>query len=154
MCYADRSMREDLCARLLTPPPVTRQDAVSHYSADLTLRHLPALLELTSGLADADPVLVSLRRMAWTWPLSGVGVPWPEEWGSPDLRAISGHPGLWRLYLDRVIRSGAKSNLREESTQIAIRERLGNHPELAVRLPARWESVNPSALAVHSPSSS
>ena len=154
MCYADRSMREDLCARLLTPAPLTRQDAVAHYSADLTLRHLPALLELTSGLADADPVLVSLRRMAWTWPLSGVGVPWPEEWGSPDLRAIQGHPGLWRLYLDRVIQCGAKSNLRDESTQIAIRERLGNHPELAVRLPAWSEPANPSVLPIPSQSSS
>jgi hypothetical protein len=70
------------------------------------------------------------------------------------LRAIQGHPGLWRLYLDRVIRSGAKSNLREEGTQIAIRERLGNHPELAVRLPAWWESVKPSALSIPSQPSS
>ena len=69
MCYADRSMDATTTLRLLAavPAPPT---AAAHYSADLVLRHLPGLTQLARGLAEDDPAVQAMQRMAWHWPLA------------------------------------------------------------------------------------
>lgn len=150
MCYADRSMTADLSERLLAPPAIEHRDASAHYSADLVLRHLPALHELAAGLAEGDPVLTNVKRMAWLWPLSSVGVRLPEPWGAPDVGTVQSHPGLWRLFLDRVIASGEANALRDDVTRAASRHSLGLHPDLALRLLPHWQDVEPRALPLPS----
>jgi len=153
MCYADRSMTGETCAELLRPPLIPRRDAVAHFCVDLTLRHLPALHGLAVGLSQDDPLLESLRRMAWQWPLSGAGVPGDESWGPPEVQGIASHPGLWRFYLDRITALGDATSMRDEATRLHSRQRLGLHPELAFRLLPHWRKIQPDSLVLPSQSS-
>jgi|APTNR8051073442_1049403.scaffolds.fasta_scaffold18521_2 hypothetical protein len=150
MVYADRSMTPELSTRLLDSSDVEKTDASAHYSADIVLRHLPALHELASGLAEGDPVLVSLREMAWRWPLSSVGIQKPLEWGEPDISILRSHSGIWRLFLDRVISFADSESLRDESTRSASRISLGLYPDLAIRLLPYWRDVEPELLELAS----
>jgi len=150
MIYADRSMPPDLSTQLLKPVRFEEADASAHYSADIVLRHLPALHELAVGLADGDPVLVSLREMAWNWPLSSVGIRKHGETGAPDLAAIRSHPALWRLFLDRIVSEADRSLLDDESVRSGSRNSLGLHPELAIQLISFWEDVAPPRLPLQS----
>lgn len=150
MVYADRSMTPELSSRLLDSSDLEKADAPAHYSADIVLRHLPALHELASGLAEGDPVLISLREMAWRRPLSGVGIQKPLEWGEPDISVLRSHSGIWRLFLDRVISVADSDSLRDESTRSATRFSLGLHPDLAMRLLPFWQDVEPDLLELSS----
>ena len=150
MCYADRSMTVELSTRLLEPPIFQRINASVHYSVDLVLRHLPALHELASGLAQSDPVLLSLKRMAWLWPLASMGVSLPLDWGLPDTSHLRSHPGLWRLYLDRIIASGDPAALHDDATRSEARLSLGLHPGLVLRLLPHWQAVEPPPLSLPS----
>lgn len=150
MVYADRSMTGEISSGLLRPFEVEAADASVHYSADIVLRHLPALHELATGLAEGDPVLVSLREMAWRWPLSSVGIKKPADLGYPDLSAIRSHPGLWRFFQDRVISTIDSDSLRDGTTRTATRNSLGLHPELVSQLLPYWSDVEPAALELPS----
>ncbi len=150
MVYADRSMTPELSMQLLRQTEMDEANGAAHYSADLVLRHLPALHELATGLAEGDPVLVSLREMAWRWPLSSVGIQKPAELGEPDLTALQSHPGLWRLFLDRVISVADSDSLRDRSTRSASRNSLGLHPDLAIQLLPYWRDIEPEILELPS----
>lgn len=104
------------------------------WSADLTLRHLPALCKLARQVSNADPLLEVIRRLAAEWPLSSAGIP-----GLTGLRtdSIYSHPALLRLYADRVLAAGDTSRLGHRKLDAVLRADLGLHPDLAPAFAAK-----------------
>ena len=104
------------------------------WSADLTLRHLPALFRLARHLSNADPLVEEMKKIAANWPLSSVGIG-----GLENLRIDSfvDHPGLRRLYADRIISAGDMSRLGDPRVGNLLRADLGVHHELAPAIAAK-----------------
>ncbi|TGD79543.1 hypothetical protein [Hymenobacter wooponensis] len=94
------------------------------YSADLTLRYLPDLLQLAKGLAPADILVVRLQQLGQQWPFSFVGV---ELEGPLALASLLAHPALRAGYTDRVIRTGDLSRARQPEVTILVQEALGHY---------------------------
>jgi hypothetical protein len=95
------------------------------YSADLTLRFLPDLFRLASGLAPDDPLVINLREIAVKWPYSSVGIT------GIDTPMICEHPSLRQAYLDRIIRMKDIQRLNDPVTKELLKEILGaNQPVL------------------------
>lgn len=89
-----------------TPSPACPGDraaAATHYSVDLVLRHLPALLSQAAADAIAADRQTPLRRLARAWPLSSVGI---AGLGPVDVGPLLACDGLRRLYVDRILRRG------------------------------------------------
>jgi hypothetical protein len=82
----------------------------AHFSADLALCWLPDYFRLAQSVALNDPVLAALRQLGYQVPLSSVGVPdCPAD--DAALVTLRQHPGLWRTYLDRILRLRDRSRL-------------------------------------------
>jgi MoxR-vWA-beta-propeller ternary system domain bpX4 len=69
------------------------------WSVDLTLRHLPNLFRLARHLSNADPLVGEMKKIAANWPLSSVGI---DGLDALKIDSFVDHPGLRRLYADRV----------------------------------------------------
>lgn len=94
------------------------------YSADLTLRYLPALLAQARHLAPADALVSRLQALAQQWPLSFVGgAPAPAE--APA--AVLAHPALRTLYLDRIIEHRDRARAAQPGVAEGIRAALGEY---------------------------
>jgi len=121
---------EQVTAMLSAPCPLQSQrTAAGCYSADLAFRFLPDLIALARGLAEEDPLVVALKRLAVEWPLSSVGV---REVGEVDVSAFIGDRALRQLYVDRIIERQDLSRVREGPVFDAVRAALGaHHRELA-----------------------
>ena len=100
------------------------------WSADLTLRHLPRLLQLARHLSNADPLVEQIKQVATAWPLSSVGIAGLGE-TKLDLESFIHHPGLRRLYADRIFAAGDLSRLGHPQLDELLRADLGLHRELA-----------------------
>jgi hypothetical protein len=98
------------------------------YSVDLAFRFIPDLTGLARGIAENDPLVAGLLALAKAWPLSSVGV---KGVGDVDVQAFIRHPGLRRMYADRVIEKGDLSRVCDPATREAVREALGAFPQLA-----------------------
>jgi hypothetical protein len=108
------------------------------YSADLVLRYLPDVFALAQGIAREDPLIDGLRNLAREWPLSSVGIP---EVGEVDVSGFIRHPGLRRLYADRIIERNDRSRLGDAAVVAAVREAIGAYPGLA---PSIWAALAPA----------
>ena len=108
------------------------------YSADLSLRFLPGLINLARGIAQQDPLVEGLMVLAKSWPLSSVGVP---DLGDLDLSAFIGHQSLRQLYVDRVIERVDLSRLNNLQTRTAVCEAIGAFPELSPRVAAALQEI-------------
>jgi hypothetical protein len=96
----------------------------AHYSADLSLRYLPDLLQLARGLAPADALVARLRRTAGQWPLSFVG----HEPADADAEAILlAHPALRGAYLDRIIAAHDRARAGQPHLAPLVQATLGAH---------------------------
>ncbi len=117
---------EDVRSGLVGGAP--RPDPGTAWSVDLTFRHLPDVLRLARGLAEGDPLVECLRSLARDWPLSSVGVP-----GLAPVEAAPfiDHPGLRRLYADRILARRDASRLDDPRAAAAVREAVGAFPALA-----------------------
>jgi hypothetical protein len=124
------------------PCPAPR-DAATDWAADLSLRHLPRLLEIARHVRFADPLVTHLIRIAREWPLSSVGVPnlapdpaSPTPGSSPafPIDSFIQHPSLRRLYADRILATSDGSRLGDARIDDLIRADLGLHPGLAPRI--------------------
>ena len=127
-----REICEDEIKAACIPWPGSRGPE-SDWSADLTLRHLPNLFRLARHLSNADPLVEEIKRIAGEWPLSSVGMSGLEKI-KPD--SFTAHPGLRRLYADRIIAAGDKSRLGDAPTDNLLRADLGVHRDLAPHLAA------------------
>lgn len=102
------------------------------YSADLTFRYLGDLLNLAKGLAPDDILVKKIKQTAAAFPFSSVGIALEEEL---DLEVILNHPSLRIAYGDRVIQQKDKKRIKNEKTEILVKELLGNHA------PTFWDAL-------------
>jgi hypothetical protein len=124
---------EQINATCSIPCPEPRSPETD-WSADLTLRHLPRLFQLAHHLSHADPLVQQIRQIAADWPLSSVGIAGLEKL---RLDSFVNHPGLRRLYADRIVAAGDVSRLGDPLIANLLRADLGIHRELAPAIAAR-----------------
>lgn len=98
------------------------------YSTDLVFRYLPDVVGMTRAVASGDPLLQQLLNLGKEWPLSSVGITGIEVVGNS---AFIDHPGLRHLYVDRILARGDSSRLGDPQIDLAVREALGDYPELS-----------------------
>ncbi len=127
--YLHRDADEGQVITLLADPIPGGPPAQVLFSADLALQYLPGLHRLARTLAPGDPLLGALQRMADALPLSGAGVE-PEEGSARQpqaaaWQAVCGHPGLWRMFTDRVIAAKARWWLARDEVREAVRRAAG-----------------------------
>lgn len=123
---------EQIRAACRVPFPGPRSPETD-WSADLTLQHLPGLFQLARHLSNADPLVEHMKEIAADWPLSSVGL---RGLGNLKLDSFAGHPGLRRLYADRIIATGDTSRTGDPRLDDLLRADLGVHRELAPALAA------------------
>ncbi|MEK7866319.1 MAG: hypothetical protein AAB434_06515 [Planctomycetota bacterium] len=122
-----RDAEADYVRKALAAPCPEKASPEAAWSVDLALRYLPDLLSLSRGVAEDDPLVTELARIARDWPLSSVGARGVE---ARDLSAILDHPSLRRIYLDRVVERRDLSRLGPPRVDEGVRETLGAYPEL------------------------
>lgn len=112
--------------------------AARHYSVDLCLAALPELAVIARRLARADPILAVFVELGGRWPLSSVGM---VEVAPPEKLEFWDHPGLRRLYLDRIFERRDRRRAAHPLVAEALRADLGAHPELAPELAAELDGA-------------
>lgn len=113
------------------PAAHTAAAAAAVFSADLCLRHLPAIFRMAQTLSPGDPLLGALQNLAARFPLSGVGIAagghgLPE---SDSLPVILSHPGLRQLFLDRILTTRSRDWLHHPQIAEALQQTLGSHAQ-------------------------
>src|SRR5580765_3546343 len=103
-----RDFSEAEMLRPLNEPCPAKRSPEVDWSADLVFRHLPDVYRGARHLANADPLVKELMRLAKEWPLSSVGISFPDK---PDLKSFFPHPALRRLYVDRILNTSDVSRL-------------------------------------------
>lgn len=119
------------------PPPGQGTDsAAEQYSVDLCLRFLPDLVRLVRAASQADPLVARLFQLGSCWPLSSVGISGVtlDDTSRRRIDELSTHPGLWRLYVDRVLLTGDAARLAHDKTKYAAQAAVGAYPQLAGKL--------------------
>lgn len=126
-----RDIGEDqIQAVCAVPCPETRSPQTD-WSVDLTLHHLPRLFQLARQLANADPLIIHMKQIAATWPLSSAGI---HELENMQLEQVKRDPSLLRLYADRLTAAGDTSRLGDPIVDDLLRSDLGIHHQLAPAL--------------------
>ncbi|MCB9883924.1 MAG: hypothetical protein H6838_00450 [Planctomycetes bacterium] len=127
--YAHRDLGvEEIGRRLDAPCPSSPRAAATHYSVDLTMRHLPDLVLLARGIAPGDPLLAALRRIGAAWPLSSVGM---SGLGAVDAAPVCANGALLQHYVDRILLHRDRSRASDPRVAEAIEAAVGDHRELA-----------------------
>ncbi len=119
-----------VAARLQAIALAPVESASAYYSVDLTLRFLPQIYERLTRSTDDDPVLELVSKVAREWPLSSIGIPGcsPEA-----LPAALDDPGLFRVYVDRVIAASDQERMKSERVATAVNAVFGPFDELRSR---------------------
>ena len=125
--------------------PAARSPATD-YSADLFLRHLPALSIFTERLSPGDPLLGEIARFSAAWPLSSVGMKITAPPDPARVTIFTENPALLRVYADRILAAADVSRLGVAAVDRALREALGAHPDLSPEI-ARALDAGKSACA-------
>lgn len=115
---------EQVCSEDFAGP----RNTASSWSVDLTMRHLPRIFQLARHVSSGDPLVVQMRRVGGEWPLSSVGMPNLEI---APINSILLHPGLARIYADRVTALNDFSRLEDVRVADLLRADIGFHRELA-----------------------
>lgn len=105
------------------------------YSADLSLRYLPDLLQLAQGLAPDDPLVLRLKTILFHWPFSAVGLKWEEL---PDPSAVLAEEALRIAYLNRITQQKDRKLALHPQIQPFILAALGAHGK------ALWPEFTPT----------
>jgi hypothetical protein len=101
------------------------------WSVDLMFRHLPGIFQLARHLSNGDPLVQHLKRLGQAWPLSSVGMP---DLTGLQLESFILHPGLARLYADRIADLNDTARLGDPRVDGLLRSDLGIHHQLAPQL--------------------
>lgn len=108
------------------PKPLS---AEALFSVDLTMRYLADLFRIAKTLAPGDPLLDGLQHLAESLPLSGAGIETQENETrceqSNAWLALKSHPGLWQIFIDRIIRSHARWWLPVPCVREAVQRAAG-----------------------------
>lgn len=117
-------------------PAQGNDSTCEQYSVDLCLRFLPDLVRLSRAAAQDDPLVARLLELGACWPLSSVGVAGValDETSLRRIDDLQKHPGLWRLYVDRVMLTGDAARLVHEPTKGAVQATVGAFPQVAGKL--------------------
>ena len=102
------------------------QTAAAIYSADITLRHLPDLVNAAKGLAPDDVLVTKLNETATQWQYSSVGI---AIQSAEISEAVLENNALRIEYIDRIVARRDKSRLQDAITKNMITEALGIHSE-------------------------
>lgn len=127
-CLLYREIDEAGIDEFLDRPFVGERDASTHWSVDLSFALLPDLITRAEAASRDDPLVKTLRQWANEWPLSSVGVFGVEP---EHLGGVISHPGLLRVYADRILVKNDLSRLNHHAVRTEIATALGAHPELA-----------------------
>ncbi len=100
------------------------KDAEAIYSADLILRQLSRLMELSRGLAPADILNDQLKQTANDWPFSSVGT---EIEFNGNEEVILVNPFLRQVYFDRIIKNRDIKRLKNPHVREGVIEVMGQH---------------------------
>lgn len=138
-CLMFRAIDADGVRELLGVPYSGEQSASEHYSVDLTFQLLPDVVRRAENVSRDDPLLAILREWAGQWPLSSVGL---QHVQPQTLQPVVSHPGLRRLYVDRILQRNDYSRLNEPQVVSEIRTVLGAHHELAPKMLQQLESAS------------
>ena len=118
-----RDENEETVREYLTASTASKTPSVI-YSADLMLRYLPQLLNISKGLAPDDVLVKCLMETAVQWPFSSIGIVLTE---TPNLDPILENQSLRIAYIDRIIQSKNQKNIYNEKVTKLINEALGDH---------------------------
>ena len=129
-----RDIGEGIVVATLSQPCPATADADTVWSVDLTFRQLPILFRFARQLSSADPLVAALKQLAIHWPLSSVGF---SELGDVKIDSFVSHPGLRRLYADRIMAAGDVTRLGDNRVDDLLRADLGIHRELAPHMAAK-----------------
>ena len=116
----NRDAEEDQMKESLVPFSGTK-DASAIYSADLTLRQLPAILQLAKGLAPADILVQYLQQTAADWPFSSTGT----GIAATDENIIISHPALGLAYTDRILDTRDLLRMQSPGTAALVQAHTG-----------------------------
>lgn len=119
------------------PPPSTEPEAV--WSVDLSYRYLPDLARLAVGLSPGDPLVAAIREQAARWPFSSVGM---EAGAAGGIDSVLVHPGLRRIFLDRVVAAGDRGRAGRPEVAFLLREEAGAYAELLTPLGIQRDEVD------------
>lgn len=135
--YGEQNIAAGLSVACPRPPlPST------HYSVDLTWQFLPDLDRLSRQASPEDPLVRAIGRWGVDWPLSSVGI---AGIAPSSLAGIVEHPGLLRLYADRIITRKDAGRLAVEEVRRAVAAALGIHSVLAPEIAAALSSIEAGA---------
>ena len=98
-----RSAGTDEFAAAFSVPCPSANSAGVDYTADLFLRHLPALSKFTETLSPGDPLIGEITKLAAAWPLSSVGMKLAEPPKANRVELFLANPALVRVYADRIL---------------------------------------------------
>lgn len=103
------------------------------YSVDLTWRFLPGLLAQAQRKMQNDVLNDLLQKWGVRFPLSSVGttIPIPKR----QIERLQKSPGLWIMFLDRVIDTNCQSSLAIEVVRQDVKIALGEHS-------MQWKQLN------------
>jgi hypothetical protein len=101
------------------------------FSADLTFRYLPDLLNVTKSLAPDDILVQHIKQIALQWPFSSVGMNLTEEnFENIKTEKILENSSLKYAYLDKIIETHDIKRVNTNEMQELVSEISGNHSEI------------------------
>jgi hypothetical protein len=136
LAYRDFT-KEDIHAAIAIGPVAA--NPAEHLSVDLTMRFLPDVVRLATAAAPDDPLVNRLLELGRCWPLSSVGI---AKVVNVDVTPLINDPGVFRLYVDRVLSKADASRLAERRVREAIAVAVGAFPELAGSLARKLVETN------------
>jgi MoxR-vWA-beta-propeller ternary system domain bpX4 len=145
-----RATSEEMVAAAFAEKCPEASSPEKHYAVDLTWRFFPDLFRFAHSAAPDDPLVKAMKLAAAEWPLSSVGIPGIERvaGGPQHLDEVLNHPGLRRVYLDRVIARKATDQLQEPRVLSGVLASVGMHTSLIADWKRTWPQEILSELAV------
>ena len=123
----------EIAAACAIPCPTPRGPSTD-WSVDLMFRHLPGIFQLARHLSNGDPLIQHLKNFGRAWPLSSVSMP---DLTDLQLESFILHPGLARLYADRIAALNDTTRLGDPRVEQLLRIDLGIHHHLVPDLSAK-----------------